>query len=58
MGDVFDKVRKTNTLLFISLCRIRVCKFYGIASTTFGTGTKNVRRVDLPNSAYFSLPGR
>ena len=29
-----------------------------ITSTTFGTGPQNVRRVDFPSSAYFSLPGK
>ena len=33
-------------------------KYYDITSTTFGTGTQNVRRVDFPSSAYFSPPVR
>ena len=27
-----------------------------MTSTTFGTGTQNVRRFDFPSLAYFSLP--
>ena len=41
-----------------SLCRIKGYEYYGITSTRFGTGTENVRRVDFPSSAYFSLPGK
>ena len=40
------------------LCRIRGKKYFGIASTAFGTETQNVRRVDFPSSAYFSHPGK
>ena len=36
----------------------KVKMYHGISSTTFGTGTQNVRRVDFPSSAYFSLPGK
>ena len=36
----------------------KVKMYYGITSTTFGTGTQNVRRVDFPSSAYFSLRGK
>ena len=32
--------------------------WYNPTSTTLGTGTQNVRRVDFPSSAYFSLPGK
>ena len=42
----------------INLCRIRGYKYYGIIAATFGTGTQNVRRVDFPISACFSLPGK
>ena len=42
----------------INLCRIRGYKYYDIISATFGTGTQNVRHVDFPSSAYFSLPGK
>ena len=41
-----------------NLCRIKGYEYYGITSTRFGTGTQNVRRVDFPSSAYFSLPGK
>ena len=30
-------------------------KCYGITSTTFGTGTKNVQRVDFTSLAVFSV---
>ena len=44
--------------LQIKLSRIRECKYYRITSTTFGTGTQTIRRVDFPISANFSLPGK
>ena len=42
-------------LYIINICRTRGYKYYGIASTTFDTGTQNVRRVNFPNS---SLSGK
>ena len=43
-------------MCFIKSCRKSGQKYYGITSTTFGTGTQNVRRVDFPSLGYFSLP--
>ena len=33
-------------------------KYYGIISTTFATGTQNVRCIDFPSFACFSLRGK
>ena len=33
-------------------------KYYSITSTSFGTGTQNVRYLDFTSSAYFNLPGK
>ena len=41
----------------INLCIIRGYKYYGITSKTFGTGTQNIRRINFPSLACFSLPG-
>ena len=41
--------------MYINLCRIRGYKYYGITSTSFGTGTQ---RVSFPTLAYLSLPGK
>ena len=57
-GDVFHSTINPDTDLQINLSRIRACKYDGLTSTTFGTGTQNVRCVDFPSSAYFSLPGK
>ena len=32
--------------------------YYGETSTSFGTGTQNVRRVDFPSTEHLSLPGK
>ena len=32
--------------------------YFDITSTTFGTGTQNVRCIDFPSSVYFSPPGK
>ena len=37
--------------MYINLCRIRGYKYYGLTSTTFGTRTQSVRRVDFPSPA-------
>ena len=37
---------------------MRGYKDYGITSTTFGTGTHNIRCVEFPGSAFFRLPGK
>ena len=47
-----------NGLVDKSMQNKKVKMYYGITSTTFGTGTQNVRRVDFPSSAHFSLPGK
>ena len=39
-----------------SIKSLTLMQCYGITSTAFGTGTQNVRRVDFPSSACFSLP--
>ena len=49
---------KPDKVLSINLCRMREYKYYGITSTTFGTGTHNIRCVEFPGSAFFRLPGK
>ena len=44
--------------LKVHLWRIRGYNYYVITSTSFGTGTQNIRRIDFPSSAYFSHPGK
>ena len=36
-----------DTVLWINLCRIRRYKSYGIAFTTFGARTQNVKRINF-----------